>query len=111
MLINGQITKVGGLREGFSTNGLPYAHLTIVLAFAETLPDGNTVNECIAVDLSGEDAKGKFAQFQTITVEVVFSASFYNNKYYNNVRGCIVQPAAAPQVPPMGNEPSMFGNR
>lgn len=102
MILEGQITRVEEVREGVAANGLPYCRRTIVVAFQEASQDGTVLNQAIVLDISGEEAKRKYVQFQTIKLELRFSVSTYKGRMYQDVRGKIINNAPQQQQP-MGN--------
>lgn len=102
MILEGQITRVEEVREGVAANGLPYCRRTVVVAFQEASQDGTILNQAIALDISGEEAKRQYVQFQTIKLELRFSVSSFKGRMYQDVRGKIINNAPQQQQQ-MGN--------
>lgn len=101
MILEGQITRVEEARSGVAANGLPYCRRTIVVAFQEGAQDGTVLNQAISVDLTGDDAKLQFVQFQPVKMELRFSVSAFKGRLYQDVRGKII--TNAPQQGQMMN--------
>lgn len=110
MVLKVTVTRVEEARTGISANGLPYCRRSIVVAFQEGAMTGQTINQALTVDLTGEDAQRSYVQFQQVELELFFSVSNYKGKNYQNIRATVVQQQQPQMQAPTSSSSNIFGS-
>lgn len=90
MKINAEVRVISPVASGISSaTGSPWKRQDIVLAWPETMPDGNNVEMRVLATLHGEDidkfAAMNIASGTVITANIIFTTRPYNGKVYNSV--------------------------